>query len=129
MSDLTAENKKQLQTAAYCIEAMLSGETLTYEKHSVDDLGSRDRTTTITNIEKLADAISGGNEITFEGGTPMKHLDFAKLSDKAKGALAMLWTAPVSPSLRECVVIDQYGQETFDELDKLLFVKPGDNIS
>jgi len=115
MSNLTPEDKKHLQAAAYCIDAMLSGEKLTHpgDKYVV----------TIESLKTLLWAIEEGKEITFEGGTPERNLEFAKLSDGAKNALKNMWSSfasTYSVADNKKAILGSHGEEVFNELDNLL---------
>ena len=115
MSELTAENKKQLQTAAYCIDAMLSGEELSYEINA-------SAVSSIECLDELNDAIIKGKEITFEGSQPKHYINFATLSDEAKAALSMLWNSTGSMTYSNALrkVLVECGNEAFTELNNLL---------
>ena len=114
MSTITLYDKKQLETAAYCIGAMLRGETLSYQINASANAS-------ITCLDELNDAISRDSEITFEGGNQQRYLDFATLSDKAKGALQNMWRAgPVYVSQCKQNIIRDHGGDVYHELNKLL---------
>jgi len=121
MSNLTPYDKKHLETAAYCISQMLQGEELSYEISGALTDWKGPKKVAIEDLYKLKHAVCGNFEITFEGSTSIKHLDFATLSDKAKDALTMLWKSPLAGVMHKKEdILRKYGPSILKELDNLL---------